>query len=190
MHRSRKAILAPALLFFSVFAASGIKPTVADDGFPTGQNSPEGAATDLARAFIQQDADLFLRTCVPPYGGGGTLSAYKDYLDGASHAMRLERSSHMRSQENPHTIKRVFAARNLSRNGPASYGYAAFDFQEVLFVDVDVILNDGASYVKRTLVIQARDGRWYAHPKPDLSPLLSMGLDNETPSIKIVAASR
>jgi hypothetical protein len=60
----------------------------------------------------------------------------------------------------------------------------------VLFVDVDVILNDGASYVKRTLVIQARDGRWYAHPKPDLSPLLSMGLDNETPSIKIVAASR
>jgi len=96
----------------------------------------------------------------------------------------------MRSQENPHTIKRVFAARHLSRNGPASYGYAPFDLQEVLFVDVDVILNDGASYVKRTLVIQARDGRWYAHPKPDLSPLLSMGLDNETPSIKIVAASR
>ena len=190
MHRSRKATLAPLLLIFSVFTASGVKPTFAHDGFPTGQNTPEGAATDLARAFIQQDADLFLRTCVPLYGGGATRSGYKDYLDGASRAMRLERSSNVRSQDNLNTIKKVFAARHLSRNGPASYGYTAFDFQEVLFVDVDVTLNDGASYVKRTLVIQARNGKWYAHPKPDLSPLLSVGLDNETPSIKIAAASK
>ena len=185
-------IIVLTTLVLSTFGASSQEadPRIKKDGFPAGKSTPEGAATDLARAFIQRDADLFLRTSIPPFGGGQSRAAYAQYLTGQSDTLRRERAKRTYSRDNPKAIKHVFAARHLSLNGPASYGYAAFDFQDVMFVDVEVILNDDASYVKRTLVIQANDGNWYAYPKPELSPLLSMGLDSETPSIKIVAASK
>lgn len=78
---------------------------------------------------------------------------------------------------------KVFAARYLSKNGPASYGYAVLDFQDVMFVDVEVVLHSGNRHIRRTMVIKDRDGKWYAHPVPDLSPLLSYGLYDESASV-------
>jgi hypothetical protein len=46
----------------------------------------------------------------------------------------------------------VFAARHLSKNGPASYGYAGFGFQDIMFVDVGVFLYSGERSMMRTLV--------------------------------------
>jgi len=45
------------------------KPTmvVVADGYPTGNATPEGAACDLARAFIEADAKLFRKTCIAPF---------------------------------------------------------------------------------------------------------------------------
>ena len=75
-----------------------------------------------------------------------------------------------------------FAARHLNKNGPASFGYAAFGFQEVMFVDVGVFLHNDKQELNRTLVIKDKDGKWYVHPMPDVSPLLSAGLHDETAS--------
>ncbi|MEQ1752014.1 MAG: hypothetical protein ABL974_21515, partial [Prosthecobacter sp.] len=77
---------------------------------------------------------------------------------------------------------KVFAARSLSKNGPASYGYASFSFQEVKFVDVGVFLHGDKRALNRTMVIKDKDGKWYVHPMPDVSPLLSAGLNDEAAS--------
>ena len=87
--------------------------------------------------------------------------------------------------DDPRKITKVFAARHLTKNGPASYGYAAFDFQEVMFVDVEVLLRNGSKLLRRTMVIKDRDGKWYTHPVPDVSPLLSYGLYDESASVHL-----
>ncbi len=70
----------------------------------------------------------------------------------------------------------------LSREGPASWGYAAFDFQDVMFVDVGGLLHNGERCLIRTLVIEEEKGKWRAHPLPGSSPLLSVGLNEEAES--------
>lgn len=165
------------------------KPTLklASDGFPSGQSTPEGVASDLARTFIRHDVSLFRQICIRPYGGGTARSEYIEFLEGTSDTLK-EAGLRMPSPNNPRKITKVFAARRLTKNGPSSYGYAAFEFKDVMFVDVEVLLNDNAKYVKRTLVIQDRDGKWYAHPAPHISPLLSVGLEQESPSTQLFSA--
>ena len=156
--------------------------TLAKDGFPVGTDTPEGAACNLARAFINRDASLFRSTCIAPYGGADTEKAYQEFLDGVTSQMKLEAAKTAPSPNGPKSINKCFAARHLSRNGPSSYGYAAFGFQDVMFVDVDVVTNSGKAQLCRTLVIKDEQGQWIVHPRPDLSPLLSEGLNDEPPS--------
>jgi hypothetical protein len=177
----KKAFLV-MLLACTLISASAAKPRlkVAGDGFPTGQGTPEGAASDLARAFMTQDVLRFRSTCVRPYGAGKARAEYTEYLDGVSSHLKQEHKSP--SPDSPKKIVKVFAARHLSKNGPASYGYASFDFQNIMFVDVEVELLSGKRISRRTMVIEERDGQWYTHPVPDVSPLLSDGLYDESPS--------
>ncbi|MBL4591152.1 MAG: hypothetical protein JKY96_04255, partial [Phycisphaerales bacterium] len=83
----------------------------------------------------------------------------------------------------PKEITNVFKARNLTANGPASYGFASMGLLDVQFVDVVVVMWDGTKFTNRTLVLQASDKNWYAMPRPDLFPLLSIGLNSETDSV-------
>jgi hypothetical protein len=152
---------------------------VATDGFPMGQSTPEGAASDLARAFMSRDAVAFRNICLRPYGGGKARAEYEQYLDGVTAHLKEKGNP---SPEDPKTIATVFAARHLSRSGPSSYGYSSFGFQDVMFVDVEVLLQSGNKHTRRTMVIKDRDGKWYAHPVPDVSPLLSDGLYDESAS--------
>jgi hypothetical protein len=95
------------------------KPTLhlAPDGFPTGQTTPEGAAADLARAFIARDDALFRRTCIRPYGPEG----YPRFLEGVVASMKQEAAGRRPSPGGPKLLQKVFAARRLGRGGPASY---------------------------------------------------------------------
>jgi hypothetical protein len=181
--------LVAALLVSLLSVASEARPKVkvASDGFPTGQATPEGAAADLARAYIQKDPALFRRVCIRPYGRGSGRNEYVRYLDGVSRSLKEELEKGTPPSDNPKKIGRVFAVRPMSRNGPASYGYAGFDFQEVMFVDVEVELNDGARFLRRTLVIKDHDGKWYVHPVPKVDPLLCYGLEQESASVKTFA---
>jgi hypothetical protein len=165
-------------------AADKSKPKlkVAADGFPSGHETPEGVACDLARAFIKRDASLFTNTCIRPYAGGKGPPDYVEFLKSTVESMKAEAARKDAPPRGPKSIGQVFAARALSKNGPASYGYAAFSFQEVMFVDVGVLLHDDKRALNRTMVIKDKDGKWYVHPMPDASPLLSAGLNDEAAS--------
>jgi hypothetical protein len=97
-------------------------------------------------------------------------------------SIREEAARKQPSPGGPKAIGKVFAARHLRLDGPSSYGYAAFGFEDVAFVDVGMYLYDGHRALTRTLVIKDRDGKWYTHPAPSVSPLLSMGLNEESAS--------
>jgi len=160
------------------------KLRVGGDGFPIGQDTPEGAATELARTFIDSNALEFRYVCIRPYGDGPSRADYTNYLDDVSRHMKPGSTA---LPDNPKKIKKVFAARHLSKNGPASYGYATFDFQDIMFVDVEVVLHNGTTLLRRTMVIKDRDGKWYTHPVPDISPLLSDGIYDESASVHLFA---
>ena len=182
----RHLILAAALLLLTGLSGSAQngKPAlkVEKDGFPAGHATPEGAACDLARAFIKRDAALFTGTCVKPLWGGENRKKYEAFLTQTAQQMRSEAKKPAPSPNGPKSIGKVFAARHLTLNGPASYGYATFDFKEVEFVDIGVFLNNGKRTLNRTLVIQDANGKWYVHPVPAAAPLLSEGLNEEKPS--------
>jgi len=171
------------LLVSSLISSSAAKPKlrVASDGFPTGQDTPEGVASDLARAFATLDVARFRSICIRPYGAGQSRADYIGYLDGIANHFKREEGPPL--PDDPKKIVKVFAARRLSKDGPASYGYATLDFQDVMFVDVEVALHNSARHMRRTMVIKDRDGKWYAHPVPDVSPLLSYGLYDESASV-------
>ena len=87
----------------------------------------------------------------------------------------------------PSEYGEVYAVRHLTKSGPASYGYATFNLRDVAFVDVAVLLDNGAKSLTRTLVVQQANGKWYVHPLPEASPLLSDGLNDETASKTTIA---
>ena len=175
-------------IFTAIFCTVAANPTtkpklhVAADGFPKGHDTPEGAACVLARAFIKHDDALFTNTCIRLYGGGKGRADYAAFLTKTVAEIKAEAARKEPSPGGPKAIGKVFAARHLSMDGPASYGYAAFGFQDIMFVDVGVFLQDGGHDLNRTLVIKDKDGKWYVHPIPSVAPLLSAGLNDEPPS--------
>lgn len=176
-----------AIALYIPSIASATPPTsieVATDGFPQGQGTPEGVASDFARAFIGSDAVGFRRLCIRVYSKGESRAQYKAFLSEVVAGIEEEGRRATPSTGGPAAIGKVFAARRLTSNGPASYGYAAFGFQDVAFVDVGVVLRSGEAALNRTFVVKDRDGKWYVHPAPHLSPLLSDGLNSESSPTK------
>lgn len=181
-----KAFTALACVLLTACSAFGAeeakkKIQVAADGFPFGQDTPEGAACDLARAFIQRDTKLFKSTCLRSYGP----EDYAKFLSDTVAAIEAEAAKKEPSPGGPKAIGKVFAARFLSKTGPASFGYAAFGFQDIMFVDVGAFLHNGGHGLNRTLVIKDKDGKWYVHPLPTAGGgLLGTGLNDESNSQK------
>lgn len=159
------------------------KLIVAGDGLPSGHDTPEGAACDLARSFINRDEKLFSSTSIRPYGGGKGREAYEKFLRKTARSIKAEAAKTEPSPYGPKSIGKVFAARHLSKSGSVSFGYAAFGFEDIMFVDVGVYLHNGERAMNRTLVIKDRGGKWYVDPDPSASPLLSDGLNEESASL-------
>src|SRR3954468_516525 len=88
------------------FAAEKTKPKlkVAADGFPNGHDTPEGAACDLARAFIKRDASLFTNTCIRPYAGGKGPPNYVAFLTSTVESMKAEAARKDGPPRGPKTI--------------------------------------------------------------------------------------
>jgi len=170
---------APASLPATATSRPALK--VEKDGFPAGHDTPEGAACDLARAFINRDAKLFRDTCIPPFGSGEGRENYETFLKTMEENITAEAKKTDPSPNGPKSLGKCFAARHLSLNGPASAGYALFDFDDIMFVDVGVFLHNGKQSLVRTMVI-CNKNKWYAHPAPNTAQLLSMGLNDEAAS--------
>jgi len=151
---------------------------VSEDGFPSGSSTPEGAACDLARAFVRRNGTLFVRVCIAPFGSPESKAEYQGFLDKVVGDMTKGDAP----DGGPKKLAKCFAARHLSKDGPASFGYASYGFQDIMFVDVGVYLDGNRPQLCRTLVIKDKDGKWLAHPRPDLAPLVSTGMNQEGPS--------
>src|SRR5262245_50322269 len=95
------------------------KPTIriAGDGFPTGRETPEGAAADLARAFIAKDAEAFKRVSIRVYSKGQSAQDYEAFLKSVMSDIASEKARTVPSPTGPRAIGKVFAVRQLSRNG-------------------------------------------------------------------------
>jgi hypothetical protein len=155
---------------------------VAADGFPSGHDTPEGAACDVVRSLINRDERLFTSITIRPYGGGSGRATYVEFLRQTVQNIKAEAAKKEPSLQGPKSIGKVFAARHLTKSGPVSYGYAAFGFEDIMFVDVGIYLYNGERSMMRNMVIKDSDGKWYVHPNPSVSPLLSSGLNEEKPS--------
>jgi hypothetical protein len=156
------------------------------NAFPTGLDTPEGAACDLARAFIECDVDWFLEVCVLPLGSGQTGEEYQDFLDQVAGGFEGEREQSTPSPYGPKRLIRTYKARALSLSGPASYGDVVMNLNDIKFVDVITELHSGETFKARTLVLQDRNGAWRVLPCPDVYPLLSAGLNDEANSTEVL----
>jgi hypothetical protein len=180
-------LTAAVFVFLPILSASSQQSTkpklkVAADGLPSGHDTPEGAACDLARAFIARNDKLFTSTSIRLYGGGTGREEYAKFLQETVESIKADAAKKEPSPQGPKSIGKVYAARHVSNSGPASYGYATFGFEDIMFVDVGVYLQNGERAMNRTMVIKDRDGKWYVHPAPWVSPLLSQGLNDENNS--------
>jgi len=151
-------------------------------GWPAGHDTPEGAACDLARAFIEHDPQLFEAVCIRPLGGGASKTQYDSFRAQMLEHISAAANDASIAANGPKEIVGLFASRQLSNNGPASYGYAAFGLQNVRFVDVETLLGNDEVFVCRTLVLQDKDDKWCVLPCPEVYGLLSAGLNDESQS--------
>jgi hypothetical protein len=151
---------------------------IAADGYPTGHNSPEAVACDLARAFINTDSALFRSTCVVPMGQGQPAAEYARFLDSTATQMDALKSRDLVATDSPGALRTVYKAQHLSSSAPPQ-AQAQFGFRDAQFVDVECTLFSGARSVARTLVLLDLQGRWWVLPRPDLYPALSSGLSEE-----------
>jgi hypothetical protein len=172
-----------ALLVVGTFATAMVQAVSgepATDQFPSGAASPEGAACDLVRAFIRSDVDLLKATCIKRYPPA--QEKFDQFLAMIIRGTEEDKQRGVPHSKNPAKIVKVFAARHLTKNGPASYGYAVLNLQDVMFVDVLARLHDGSSFVNRTMVVKTQKGLWRVHPCPTVDSLLSAGLNQESDS--------
>jgi len=156
---------------------------LASDGFPTGRTTPEGVACDFARTFINVDADALLALVVPPLGNGESATEYQAFLDDISAQTREQQARNPADRNAPKRITECYAARPLSRSGPASVAYAVFDYYDLLFVDVVIEECSGNLFTCRTLALMNKDGVWSVLPAPEYYPMLAMGLNEEPDSV-------
>jgi hypothetical protein len=132
------------------------KIRLGNDGFPIGRNTPEGAACDFARAFILRDSKMFTNVCARFKPTSKSGKEYADFIASKVESINAEANRKDSPPRGPKAIGKVYAARHLSKNGPASFGYAAFDFYDVMFVDVDVLLHGDTRVLNRTMVVKEK----------------------------------
>lgn len=189
LHRTWLAVgfcerLCAAFLLLFGLGCSGDAPLEEESGpatWPTGSNTPEGAACDLARSFINKDVPLFRSVCVKPMGEGKSVDDYESFIDNMLSDFERAKAN-PEAAHGPVSITKVYTARSLARNGPASTAYALFGFHDVKFVDLVTQNDNGDPFLCRTLVLMDRGGKWQVLPLPQAYPLLSMGLNDESPS--------
>jgi len=182
LSRHVKPYLIAALLFATTLPLLGQNSQIAKDGFPTGQSTPEGAASDMARALMTNNVVLLKASTLETFGTGRTQKIYESSMEKMVEGTEKEKAGESKNPKLPQKFDKVYQARDLRRKGPTSYAKTAFGYEDVKFVDMVTILRDGSKLTNRTLVVLKEDGKWYVHPFPTIDPLLSSGLNSETPS--------
>lgn len=173
-----KCISAFILMFLT--ASSLISAEAAD--IPTGQDSPEGVACDAIQAYINCDSQAWLKTLIRPIYGEEKNKEYEAFK---KQMVELTDSNKTNSSFTPPKIVKCYKARPFTKNGPGSLAYAMHEMTANGFVDVEIAFPDGQTTNLRYHVMYDKDKKWYFEPRPDLCPMLSMGLNTEEPSTEV-----
>ena len=182
-----KKLICLLILFICISIYAQKESEISSDGFPKGNNTPEGIACDAVRAYLNSDFKLWLSTLVPSYiygdknnsGGAKKVKEYEDFKK----KMVAKIKKNAKDPNFPKMkILKVYKARNFSMNGPGSMTYALHEFTGNMFVDILLDLGNGKTQGVRYQVMSDKDKKWFFNPRPDLSPLLSMGLNEESKS--------
>lgn len=158
------------LLLFTAFAR-GVER-------PTGGGTPEGIACDAIQAYADCDSKAWLATLVRPIYGEKADAEYEKFKKDLAATTDANKTD--KEFAAPKIVK-VYKARNFTKNGPGSMAYALFDMTGNMLVDIVVEIG-GKKQQIRYHVLLDKDKKWYFEPRPDLSPLLAMGLNDESPS--------
>jgi len=163
-----------------LFATLMLSSSIYAEGHPAGNATPEGAACDMATAFINADSKLWNEVVLKH-----KKSEYKQFISEISKEMDIQSKLSVNERVGPKLIGIVFEVGKLSKNGPNSYAYAAMNIDQIGYVDIGVMNHDGTQAMNRTFVAKKKS-IWYALPRPDLFPLLTAGLNNEPSTKKVV----
>jgi len=147
---------------------------------PSGQATAEGVACDMAKAFINADKELW-ETIVMKADNG----YYSEFIKNMSTEMDKQKILDPDKRSGPKKIQICYKMGKLSKNGPNSYAFAVFNYDEIGFVDVGVLGTNDKQIMNRTFVYRSKD-KWFALPRPDLFPLLTMGLNGEQRPAEVV----
>ncbi|WP_345322174.1 hypothetical protein [Novipirellula rosea] len=144
--------------------------TVGKNGFPTGNSTPEGAATDLVRAFIDRDFDRFnaARTKNSCEGRNDPHNYYAAFLQHTTLIGDTGQTAQPDSLNEPDRISRVYKARYLPHDelelDIRTHWIAIYGRSDRSLVDVAVSNEAGDEFLHRTIVYKATtNGKWYAH---------------------------
>jgi len=166
-----------------LFFALPLIATLHAADLPTGHKTPEGIACDAVMAYINRDSKAWLATLVRPIYGDKKNEEYAEFKK--QMAEGADRAREDKSFKPPRLVK-CYKARHFSMNGPASAAYAMASFTENMFVDIIIETAPGKMTRLRYHVLQEKDGKWYFEPRPDLCPLFSMGLNEESDSTEVL----
>jgi hypothetical protein len=140
--------------------------TLHKDGFPTGNDTAEGAASDLMRAFIGRDAELFQQRRWVAFceGTADPSLAYKRFLTHTPAVITPKASKDRPALPSSQRIGSVFAARRSTDTSEQAAALVKLlgDMGHEAFVDVVTIGEDGTQYLSRVSVSQRIDKKWYA----------------------------
>ena len=183
-----KNLILIAIVFLCSAVYAQTKYEIDSDGFPAGQNSPEGVACDAIRAYINSDHELWLSVLLPSRmygdkrnpGGEENIRQYEEFK-----TMMVEKKKQNAKDPNFPKMKivEVYKARNFSANGPSSLAYALLEMHGNMFVDVLVDTGGVNIQLVRSHVMQDKNKIWYFEPRPDLMPFFASGLNEESASI-------
>ena len=88
---------------------------------PTGQDTAEGVACDLAKAFITADKTILNRIVMP-----SGKAEYQAFLSDIARQMDEQSAVKASDRNGPKDIGVCFKMGALSKDGPNSYSYAAY----------------------------------------------------------------
>lgn len=177
--RTVTAVLVAAQFIATLFIATPLLAAA----LPTGDRTPEGIACDAMTAYIKIDSKAWLATLVKPIyspEGNKQYAEFKKEMAACADKMKNDKTY------KPPRIVRCYKARPFSKNGPGSAAYAFFDFHKNMFVDLVIETAPGENESLRYHVLCDKAGKWYFEPRPDLCPLLSMGLNDESKSTDVL----
>lgn len=131
-------------------------------------STPEGAAEELFRAYIELDAERFRRACARPFGDPRTRAHYERFVEGAAAEIRKAAGGGLPPQGAPVDLIAVHPAQELPSTFRTAAAYDHMSQRSAVLVEVDAYLAGRGVETSRVIVLRDSAGQWGAAPRPEL----------------------